>query len=867
MLFVNLNFIYPSALASDTDKYEFFPELHSKTLTNGMKCITTSIPTKGIVAVNIRINTGSTNEGEYLGTGITHLSEHMIFKGSKNYSQEELLKKIKSIGGIINATTSLDTTSFYITLPANHLKKALLILKEMVFQQEFDKSDFEKEKSVIKKEMLLNQDRPSRKLHKLIWKTVYQQHPYRHPIIGYPKLFDALKIKDLIWYYQEKYTPNNTVIAVAGDINPEKTLDILKDIFANIEKSAYKPVFNFKQTHQVKSRYSGAKGNIELARLAIAYKSTKAVSQDTPALDLLAVILGQSTNSRLYKKIVKKQQLARSVNSFNYTPRDNGIFNIQVVLEPERLNKAKEIILKEIKNLQASPPSTEELKKAKKQIISNYFFSLESPRKLANRITLSEAITHEPEFDKVYIRKIEKVTSEDIKNAAKKYLLKAKANIIELIPVNYQTKNKNINKNKTVNLKRNNYSQKVKLANGIIIVATKMPYSNSIAVSVTFPGGVRQENKKNNGITLFTARMLLKGTANRDESQIKPLIEAQGGKINSFAKKDSFGLQIKVLREDLKLALDILADIIANSNFPEEEIAKERKKILLDLRLENEDIFTTARQYLEKALYKNHPYQMNKLGSVRALQNLNREDLTSYYQKNCKTKGTIISIAGDIDSGETINKVKKMFSSLTTSANNSYPYTHQKVTPLLESKEIQVPLEKKEIVVMRGYPTINFFHKDRYGLEILGSIMSGYNGRLFYAIRDFAGLSYTQGVFKKTPFDAGYIGFYIATSPKNQDKVTALLEKEIKNLVDNGISLEELKDAKTQLISNYRRNLLKNNWLAAKAANYSLYQIPNETIFAYENEIKILTQKDINAIINRYLKNKNSVLITVGPAD
>jgi len=204
---------------------------------SGLTVLVTEMPSSPVVSVFALVKTGSATEGRFLGTGISHFLEHMLFKGTHGRDVGQLASRIQAVGGVINASTSIDYTIYTITVPYVSFDVALEILSDMLMNASMEEEEVERERKVIFGEMRLRQDNPDRKLSEIIFQNVYIRHPYRHPIIGYESLLAGVTQDDLIVYYQKNYTPNNTIISVAGNIQKNIVLPKIEHTFKDFKRS------------------------------------------------------------------------------------------------------------------------------------------------------------------------------------------------------------------------------------------------------------------------------------------------------------------------------------------------------------------------------------------------------------------------------------------------------------------------------------------------------------------------------------------------------------------------------------------------------------------------------------------------------
>jgi len=295
-------------------------------LDNGLTVLIREMPQNSMVSVYALVKTGSATEGEFLGTGISHFLEHMLFKGTEKRDTRQIPAEIQAVGGSINASTSHDFTIYTITVPFESFDTALDVLSDMLMNSKMDPEEIEKERQVIFKEMKLHNDNPGRRLSRLSFESIYNQHPYRHPVIGYKSLLAEISNEDLVDYYRLHYAPNNIILSVAGNIRANEVVAKIEETFKNFQRKRYVPRDVLPEPQQISfRRYEEEYPNTDLTRLSLSFSGVSLLDGDLYALDVLAQILGEGGSSRLFLDLYKKQGLVYSISASNFTPVDRGV--------------------------------------------------------------------------------------------------------------------------------------------------------------------------------------------------------------------------------------------------------------------------------------------------------------------------------------------------------------------------------------------------------------------------------------------------------------------------------------------------------------------------------------------------------------
>src|SRR5205807_1449702 len=261
-------------------------------LPNGLTIIVQEDRSAPVASVQAWCATGSIYEDQHLGAGLSHILEHMLFKGTKTRSTNEIAQKIQGVGGYINAYTSFDRTVFWIDVPKDGVSTALDILADAMVNSTLPPEEYQKEQEVIRREFAMGMDDPDRMTGLLLFATAYQRHPYRFPVIGELEIYNQLTQEQVMQYYKTRYVPNNLTFIVVGDVDAEKVRQQLADLFKPYSEKSLKPLFIPTEPPQLGRREVHQEFATELTHLSLAWHIPEVTNPDVPALDLFSTMLG-----------------------------------------------------------------------------------------------------------------------------------------------------------------------------------------------------------------------------------------------------------------------------------------------------------------------------------------------------------------------------------------------------------------------------------------------------------------------------------------------------------------------------------------------------------------------------------------------
>ncbi|RMF94224.1 MAG: insulinase family protein, partial [Candidatus Schekmanbacteria bacterium] len=376
-----------------------------KTLKNGLKVIVKETHSSPVVSFHMWVKTGSSYENDKT-RGMSHLLEHMLFKGTKKRKVGEIAKEIDSAGGMINAFTSKDVTVYYLTIASRFFDTGIDIISDAIMNSELDEKELEKEKKVVLEEIRMGEDDPERSSYKGLFLTAYDVHPYRYPVIGYKETVSAVTRDTLMKYYKERYIPSNMTLVIAGDVNCNEAFKKAAEAFKNFKDKPLKNTPLPKEPSQKELKFKTAKKSVKQAFVKIAFHIPGIASKDVPAIDLLASILGEGDSSRLYKKLKLESALANSVYAYSMTPKNPGLFIVSLSTEPNKLDKALLTTLKELKKITAEEIDENELQKAKTSIESSTIYAQETVNGIAQNIGSNITLTGDINFEEKYLKRV-----------------------------------------------------------------------------------------------------------------------------------------------------------------------------------------------------------------------------------------------------------------------------------------------------------------------------------------------------------------------------------------------------------------------------------------------------------------------------
>ena len=811
-----------------------------------------------VVSAQAWCMTGSINEGKWLGSGMSHVLEHMLFKGTTTRGSGRIDQEVQDAGGYMNAYTSFDRTVYHIDVPNTGAKTAIDILCDIMQHATLPADEMAKEKQVILREMDMNQDDPGRRSGKRLFETAYIRSPYRYTVIGYPDIYNELQAEDIVEYYRTRYAPNNVFYVVTGDMAAGDVVEQIKTAYAKAKAKAMTPVILPEEPRQTAPREVIEEAPIELGHVHLAWHIPELRHPDMPALDVLSVILGAGRSSRLYQVVREKKGLVQSIDAWTYSPGSPGLFGIEFVLEAEKFAAACEAALAETERLKEAPVAQSEVDKAIKQFVSGTLASRKTMTGQAQDLGGSWLAANDLNFSERYLAAVKRVTPHDLQRVAREYLTTANRTHYALLPKGMSPKEAGVSSHA-----EDHPIQKFELPNGLTLLVKENHRLPFVEFRAIFKGGVLAESAENNGLTQLMGKVLLKGTKTRTAEQIVTEIESVGGSINGFGGNNSFGVNAEVMSGDFAIGLELVGDVLLNPTFPAAALEREREIQLATIKEQRDQLLKSASIAMRRALFGDVAYGLDPLGTESSVENLLVRDLTAFHQKLTVPNNCVLAIYGDVKTAEVKAAVEKTFGAWKTGG-KALPELPA-IPALKEIKRVVEQRDKKQAVLVMGFPGSTMHSPDRYALELIQEACSDLGSRLFLRIRENLGLAYYVGAQNFLGLIPGYFAFYAGTMPEKVELVEKEMLREAELLRTEGLTEEELKRAKAKIVGQKKIARQDLGGLAMTTALDELFGLGFNHSETDDAEYEAVTLDQIKAAAQKYLKPDAVVISLVMP--
>ena len=853
---------------------------------NGLKVLLKEDHSAPVATFMVTYEVGSRNEA--IGyTGSTHLLEHLMFKGSNKFNTDKgnsVFQILQSLGARMNATTWLDRTNYYETLPSSELETAIEIEADRMRNAYIKEGDRESEMTVVRNEFERGQNNPSGVLDEHIWATAYHAHPYHHSTIGWKADIENVSIERLKEFYDTFYWPNNATATVVGDFETSKALAIIKKHFGRIRKSTKEiPVVYTTEPMQEGKRTVTLKRAGQQGIVGIAHKSPPATHEDAASFIVLSSILSSGKNSRFYKNITDKG-LTTNIFIWDTLFKDPGLFTVYANLAPGVEHKTVEdIIVAEYENIKKEGVTEEEVSKAKAQLIASMKFRQDGSMAVAG--SLNEAIASgDWTLYTRYEELVNSVTAKSIKLVVNKYFLEDLSTVGYFIPEvsGDQPQGKPVASAKElVEMKKQYFSKENQggLASQIvdsepvegIRLLTLKRGSGVVTINGSFMGGDIYADENNSRVPDLVSSMLDQGTTKQTKFEISNQLEKAGARLSVSNGKSNVSFYAKFLSRDLEMVFGLLSEQLQHPAFNEEDLEKIKKRMITSYKKRKESTRGNAVNNMLASFYpkghQNAPEDNDR--SIEDIKKTKTEDLKVFHNQNYGKGGMVVVAVGDVDHEELSNTIKKEFESWKNSPLSKK--TESKKGKKSAGKAYVTMKDKTSTDFVMGIPLgIDRFHEDYMPLYVATHILGGnFSARLMQTVRVKEGLTYgINSVI--TGFDNKNDGYWMVGgtfAPELLARGEKATLREVKRWAEGGVTQAEVDITKSTLTGSYQVGFDTTRGLSIGILSAVNVWGDLSYIDSFPEKVNSATLEQVNAAIKKYITFDDIYQVAAGSID
>ncbi|GAB3422537.1 insulinase family protein [Massilia agilis] len=848
-------------------------------LKNGLTVLVHEDHKSPVVAVNTWYHVGSKNEKPGK-TGFAHLFEHLMFSGSEHFNKT-YITAMEHIGATdLNGTTNTDRTNYFENVPTSMLDYALFAESDRMgsLLGVLDQKKLDLQRGVVQNEKRQRENLPYGVAYQLLTENTWPAgHPYSWTVIGSMADLDAASMTDVTDWFKTNYGPNNVVLVLAGDITPEVARQKVEKYFGDIPAG---PPLARQQAWVAKrsgSHRSVVQDRVPQARIYRVWNVPGANTPEEPLLDLAAHVLGGGKTSRLYKRLVYKDQTATSASASDDSSEIAGQFDMTLTARPGAdVRKMEEAADEELRALLKSGPSDSELQLAKTAILARYTRIVERVGGFGGKSDLLAScttFTGNPECYKTYLQRIKAATPAQVKKAMNDWLADGDYVLqVDPYPANLATTGK-LDRSKEPALGQPESlrlppMQKTTLSNGLKVVVAERHTAPVVNFSLLVDSGYASDAPSMPGVASLALRMLEEGTPTRSSLKISEELESLGASFNTGTNLDGAFVNMNALKATMPRALDLYADLLLHPAFPQNEFARLQKDRLATIAREKANPQQMALRVLPSLLYgKGHAYALpfTGTGTEDAVRRMTREDMVKYHQTWFRPNNATLLVVGDTTLAELKPMLEKSLASWKPAEvpKKNVAQVGQPTKTVVYLMDRPGALQSVIIGAQLAPPRNN---PEAVPLQLVNNVFGGtFSARLNMNLREDKHWSY--GVGTQIASAVGQRPF-LSVSPVQTDKTRDALQELVKEYTGiagaKPITAAELKAAQDNETLRLPGSFETTSQLAGAYQTILQYQLPEDYYNTLTEKALALTPEQANALAVRSVMPNRLIWVVVG---
>ena len=873
-------------------------EYQTQVLDNGLRVVYAPLRNAPVVHVRVLYHVGSKDEKPDRN-GFAHMFEHMMFRGSAHVAPEEHMRRINSVGGISNAFTSFDQTTYVNTVPSEHAEMALYLEADRMASFKVSEEIYATERKVVAEEWRMRMNQPYGNLYEEFLKNAYARHSYRWTPIGNMDHLRAAAVNELQEFFNAYYVPNNAVLVVAGDIDVPTVRKWVERYYGWIPRGAEPTRLSPREPEQTEGRKSVVPAAVPLPAVLIGARIDPYTSDDHYGLALLSEILGGGRSSRLSMRLVSGDKpLCTSAQAMHMPLEDGGIFGVMgMLLAGKSPEEAEAALRDEVARLVDKGVTQEELEKARAQYKQELVEGRKTAENIARAVGEEWLWAGDPARANRDWAKVQALTPADLGRLAAKYLQPARMTTLYMtpdpsgkaarqaaegakmtaevtkasaevkprpatFPADYP---KQAPLSKAVNAAHFNKGVESTINGARVIVMTdqRLPLAN---FTLVMRRGSHSEPAGKEGLAGLTAEMLRRGAGDLSYAKLNELLDSKAISLGVSDGGDVTRLSGSCPSDQLPEAIRIARLILRQPIFPEAEFNKLKAQAMSGLMRSLASPTTVAGQEIDKMLYGDAP--QGRSTTPRSLASITLDDVKAYYQRIYQPADAILLLAGDVTApqgGALARALIGDWPSATPAPQPRYEFpapSSQRRIVLVDNPD------GKQATVRMATPAYSVSSDEKYAGALANQILSGgIESRIMRYVRAEKGLAYSaHGVFSPRRQEGTFTGMTDTKIESAGDAIVAMF-KVFDDLRKDKVTADELAESKLRVAGRMVMGMQTIEQQAQYRLDGILNGYPVDYYDQYPAKVAAATDEQILAAMRKYVDSEKMAIVVVGPAD
>ena len=825
-----------------------------------------------LVCTRLFVGTGSANETAEQA-GISHVLEHMVFKGTEKRPKGQVARDVESLGGYLNAATSFDKTWFITDMPAKHWKTGMDVVKDMAFHPSLDPAELEAEKDVIVSELKGGDDTPTRRLFEVLQVAGLAHTVYGRPIIGFEKTIRAVTADDLRAYIRTWYQPQNMMLLVAGDIDPKAVLAHAEELFGDLKNDTILP-------EPAPVQLEGAAGGprVEVTYgpwnkvyLGIALPAPALGDQRSIDLDVLAYALGGDGTSQFYRKYRYEKQLVDSISVGNMSLNRAGLFYMVAQLDADKVEPFWQEFTRDLAALDAGKITPDVIERAR----FNYEDGMDRASETLDGLTSWKATVQfelgGPQGEANVRHARAAVDSARLRQAQDLWLRPDQVRVRVLAPEKAKLPDLDailqrnwpapaVERQKAAAAaEKVGKREIVDLGQGRTVILQPdrtIPY---VSLEILRPGGNALLKPADQGLAQLTAATLTDGCGTRDLDAMERFVAERAASLSASAGVQSFTVSLTGPARFNADYFALLGDLLHKPTFAEKDVRRQADTLKAALVRRQDNPMSFMGSKINGFLFPGgQPYGFDGLGTAENQDRFGPGDVQAFWKQQ-NAQPWILSVAGDFDREKVLAFARSLPVPTAPAVDVPQPtWGADKRLPL------SLP-GRQQAHLLLAFHAVPLDHPDAPALMLLESVLSGQSGLLFNKLRDEQGLGYTVTAFYRSLPEAGFMAFYIGTTPRNLDVARQGFSGIIKDIKTDLLPAELLAKGLNRMEGSYYRGRQSLGARADEAASERLLGQPQDFQKRLLEKAAKVTPEQLREVARKYLLVDKMYEVTLLP--
>jgi zinc protease len=784
-------------------------------LSNGLTLLVQADESAPVVAVVTHVEAGFFDEPDRW-TGISHVLEHMFFKGTPRRGVGAIARETKSAGGYLNASTTYDHTTYFTVLPASGLEAALDIQSDALRNSLIDQDELARELQVIIQEAKRKLDAPSAVAYETLHEVMFDRHRIRRWRIGHEEQLARLTRADLWAYYRSRYVPERTIVAIAGAVDPDRALGLARQAYGDwpsstgaVDRSPEEP-----ERREVRARTQ--RGDVSQAELVLGWRAVPPLHPDATALDLAAAVLGSGRGSWLYRSL-REPGIVTWVAAHNYAPTELGIFSVSAELRPERLESAINGVAEAMSRMALIGPQADELDRARTLVRARWARRLESMEGRASALAPAEALEDVGLLDREYAE-LARIGPTEVREAVARHLVPDAVAGVAYLPAGggrehtadalgraFAVTELRPGTNGVAPRPERRPAVPARPAQEHGVWLTRLPGADllvyrkagvplvNLGVYVPRP---RFDPPGQAGLGSLLVRAAVRGAGELDAAALAFAFERLGGSLATSSASDWLGFGASVLSEHLSEAATLLDAVFTRPHLSDADVMAERGLMIAEAERVADDMFRFPFQLAFSAAFGDRGYGLPVGGLPETLPAIAPADVRAWHTTAMGGVRPAVIAVGDVDPARASDELAGVFAARAEMAASELSQRVEWIPGAGGETPVRVvSRDKAQAALAMAFPGPSRRDRDHAAAQVWGAVASGLGGRLFEALRDRRSLAYTVVATAWQKARGGALLTYIATSPEREDEARAEMLVELARFTREPVAGDELRQA------------------------------------------------------------------------